>query len=126
MPKSVKKQRPVSLKEKKATLISQCLVLYTLGLDYSQPADELATLCTDTEWNTFNRRLEQADEWMVDAGRGTIVQAERVMARRESRPARVNFGLTDVDSQTALEKIAQDAKRAGISYGDFVFVPAKQ
>jgi hypothetical protein len=85
---SMNKKPSNSIRKKKAELLSRCLVLYSLGLDYSQYADELAGLGTDKDWKDLEDRLNQVDEWMMDAGCATLAQVERVKARREKRPQR--------------------------------------
>jgi hypothetical protein len=116
------KQDRKNLKEQKTQLANRCVLLYALGLDYSQFADELTHLCTDAEWEEFNARFAQVDEWMVDAGCGTLAQAEKVNAQRQGRSPILNVFLLEPEKKKAIAQIAKDLKAAGIPFGNFVFV----
>jgi hypothetical protein len=118
------KKQSMSHRKKRDELISRCLVLYSLGLDYSQYADELSAETSEKEWDVFLQRLHQVDEWMVAAGCGTLAQIERFNARRENRHERLHSLMTDRERSSAITEMSEELKAAGIRFGDFVFIPA--
>jgi len=104
----------------KRVLVLRAVVLYTAGGDYSDEGDTLAQMCTDAEWAEFEALFPQIDEWMVDAGLGTVTQTEQVLARRESRQDRTRGFLfrPETETEPIVVALADEFRQRGIAFQD--------
>lgn len=115
------KKKPSKSEQKqqaKKKLTFQALTLYVSGGEgFDKLMDELGMFLSNKEWEELTALLEQADEWMVEGGVGSVVQTEKVLAKQEGRESRIPSILGDEEAREyAIWRVQRDLESRGIPF----------
>lgn len=99
-------------------LLIEAVTLYAIGEDHTYPMEELSYFVgSNSEWKFVCDCLELVDQVMVDNGKGTVQQTEKVLAKRENREDRNALVFDDKDKRTQVAiMLADEFTKEGIKF----------